>query len=335
MSSTGRCRIVPPMSRIRTDMQFRVEKLWLLPESLGRAIEFDRDGWRVRVELPRDFADWYLLDGDKRNYPNGPFAGQRTGKVVPIVAIRVSVSREAPFGATDLESRSAEDGLTRYDREAHAQARAVVEELVGWARILKGQAWLGMSHVRPVQVGPRFTFDEDADQPIVYGMGKIVVEERSPSLAIGAADFDALAPLLSDGRPDLPLADVLIADGQHLLTLDKPNPSQAVLLAAIGSEIKVKGVLRTRADATQSPLVDFILGNPREVSLQAIGLFDQVMQLVIGRSLKTDDKGVFKSLDRLFVLRNAVAHRGVAVSIADARTAVSAAVAAAHWLDRL
>ncbi len=323
------------MARIRTTMQFQVEQLWLRPEALGEAIEFERDGWLVRVEFPRDPDDWYLKQGDKKRFPAGPLAGPRTGgEVIPIVALRVSVTRDAPFGA-DVVDRAASDALTEHDDEAEAMAQAVVAELVGWTRIQKGQPWLGMSHSSPERVGGRYTFDVDANEPIIYATGQIIMVDRKPELAIDVADFQALAPFLGDNRPEMPLGDVLIADGRHLLTLGKPNPSQAVLLAAIGSEVKVKATLRANADATQGLLVDYILGNPRDVTVQAANLFDQVMFLVAGRSLKADNKPVFKALQKLFELRNAVAHRGKVVSVDDAGPAVSAAVDAAKWLDSL
>ncbi len=307
----------------------------MLRDGLGQAIEFERDGWHVRVDLPKERTDWFL-DKDKTNYPSGPFASASTAsEVVPIIAVRVSVSREAPFGANDMDSQSAQDGLTAYDTDALAFAESVVSDLVGWARIQKGQAWLGMSHARPVPVGPRFTFDEDADEQIVYGTGQVVFEDREPKIAISTDDFKRFAPLLGDGRPDMPLGDVLIADGRHLLTLEKPNPSQAVLLAAIGSEVKVKAALRAKADAAQRPFVELILSKPREVTVQAISLFDQVMTLVNGRSLKSDNNALFVSLGRLFELRNAVAHKGELVTAAQAGPAVSAAVDAASWLDGL
>lgn len=106
-------------------------------------------------------------------------------------------------------------------------------------------------------------------------------------------------------------------------------------ITAIGSEVKVKSTIRTKADAVQQLFVEFILGNPREITLRAIGLFDEVISLVVGKSLKTDNKPVFKALERLFQLRNRVAHKGELLQVSEARLAVSAAVEASHWLDSL
>jgi hypothetical protein len=114
-----------------------------------------------------------------------------------------------------------------------------------------------------------------------------------------------------------------------------PNPEQAVLLAAVGLEVAVKLALRAKVDDARRDLLDYILDHPRDVSQQAVALFDATMDVAINRSLKTEDKPLFKRVDRLFQQRNAVAHGGVRVPPSDALDSTRAAQEALVWLASL
>ena len=86
---------------------------------------------------------------------------------------------------------------------------------------------------------------------------------------------------------------------------------RAVLIAAIACEVKVKEVLRQAASEDQRSLLDFALDNPREVTVTAAdGLFDKLMLATAGRSLRQDDRQLFRHIQELYTVRNRVAHSG-------------------------
>ena len=82
-------------------------------------------------------------------------------------------------------------------------------------------------------------------------------------------------------------------------------------MAAIACEVKVKEVLRRSAGKEQRSLLDFALDNPREVTVTAAtGLFDKLMLATAGRSLRHDDRQLFKHIQELYTVRNRIAHSG-------------------------
>jgi hypothetical protein len=105
-------------------------------------------------------------------------------------------------------------------------------------------------------------------------------------------------------------------------------------MAAIACEIKVKENLRERIDEDKLPLLDFNLDSPREVTVTAAdGLFNKLILLTQGRSLRVDDKDLFKRIVELFEVRNRVAHRGEWPDPEKARDLVRAARMTFVWLD--
>lgn len=105
-------------------------------------------------------------------------------------------------------------------------------------------------------------------------------------------------------------------------------------MAAIACEVKVKVNLRERIDPADLPLLDFILENPREVTVTAAdGLFNKLMWTAQGPSLREADKDLFRSVVRLFEVRNGVAHRGEWPDVEEAKDLVRTARRAFRWLD--
>jgi hypothetical protein len=125
---------------------------------------------------------------------------------------------------------------------------------------------------------------------------------------------------------------LLLADALHHANANPPEFRRAVLLAAIALETKVKVRLRDLAKPANLPLLDFILANPRDVSVSAAVLFDRVLQCAAGRSLRIENKALFKRLERLFEVRNKLAHRGIKPSDVEAKDGVFAAREVFAWL---
>jgi hypothetical protein len=221
--------------------------------------------------------------------------------------------------------------------EALALAERVLSDVLGIVRAERGQSWLGLSSEPIPREGIASIVDCNTGArlpvgPTLRGPGARLMDVES---ALRPDDISAIVSRVADGS-QAQVADTLLADAQYLAwgDLRAPDSLRAVLMAAIACEVKVKVYLRDKTDPANLPLLDFILENPREVTVTAAdGLFNKLMRTAQGRSLRDADKELFKSVVRLFEVRNAVAHRGEWPDVEEAKDLVRAAVRAFRWLD--
>ncbi len=316
--------------------------MWVAEDAFGETLSFTRDGWEVEVKLPSTREDFGLYRPEWiREYPNGPFGGGSSGTagtgnyVRHVTAIQVTVRGDAEVSAESFDSGDLDalrEGFAHHDR-ALAVAESAAADFVGWVRVERNQPWLGQSHSRPPRIGLVNHWDEDADRWLrVGGSSGVVVQAMPRERAVRAEDVAAYAISLGQGE-EPGLAESLLRDGQYLIETDPPNPAQAVLLAAIGSEVKVKQTLRARATPEALPFVEYILEKPREVTQAAASLVDTPMKLVSGRSLKEERRPLFNAVGKLFEDRNAVAHKAGAIDLQTARNHIKTALALFDWLD--
>jgi hypothetical protein len=122
---------------------------------------------------------------------------------------------------------------------------------------------------------------------------------------------------------------------ESALAAARRDVRRAVLLAAIASEVKIKDTLREKTPSHQKDLVDVILKGWREVDIAIAQLPHKAMRAAVGRSLHKDDPRLFDAVEKLFTLRNRIAHDGVEPTLSQAREAVTAAVQLSAWLDGL
>ena len=73
--------------------------------------------------------------------------------------------------------------------------------------------------------------------------------------------------------------------------------------------------------------------------MSAAGLFDKAMKAAVGRSLKEDDRALYKGIDNgkhgLFYKRNKIAHAGFVIGRDEAKESLSCARKVFAWLDGL
>jgi hypothetical protein len=144
----------------------------------------------------------------------------------------------------------------------------------------------------------------------------------------------ALAEDAGEGPPGLLAALAKVAE--HYARYAVRDLRRAVLMAAIACEVKLKETLRRCATDAQQSLVDFALDNPHEVTVTAAdGLFDKLMLATLGRSLRKEDTPLFKDIQRLYKVRNAITHRGTMPDEADVGCVVRAARRCFIWPDSL
>lgn len=159
--------------------------------------------------------------------------------------------------------------------------------------------------------------------PIRKGIGMVV---GYPTLSAEMAQR-----VLRDG-PDA--TSSLLAQASYLVrSVRDPQPGLAVLLAAVACEAHVKEVLLERVDSATKPLLDTLLRKPRIFQEPALELFGEVARAVLGRSLRDDDRALWKKIDELFQARNKMAHVADRPSLEKARELVIAANQAMKWLD--
>ncbi|MFN0105557.1 MAG: hypothetical protein ACKV2U_26155 [Bryobacteraceae bacterium] len=314
------------MARRRAEFHFAVQNLLVHTDVLGTELEFERGGFRVEVWFP---AAKYRAGRDFGGI-NYRISDRLSGPARAVDKLRVFVVGDGPRGE-DTEASIV------HLRKSFQIAEAVVGELIEWSRI-DGQSWLGLHGQLPKLVGEASLEDETSctlfgynDDGLPYREPDTVDYEIKSSLDQTRA-FE-LRRLLSDGRPSLPFAETLLADALYFIQLNPPDSHRAVLIAAIACEVKVKDALRKKTPTERLPLVNLILENPRDWSMAAQALYDKVTKAAFGRSLKDENRILFKEIGELFELRNKIAHKGEKPDQAESKRLVRAGRRAFAWLD--
>jgi hypothetical protein len=232
------------------------------------------------------------------------------------------------------------------DDKVHTIADAVMRDFIEWHRV-RGQTWLGLHGQAPKRLRFERYLDEDTGKPPSYSVTIDLSEifnhpsvralpERLMRRFSSATDEKHLLALrgnLEAGRrPDL--ADQMLADALYFADRDEPELPRAVLFAAIACELNIKHILLSKASAEKRPLVDALLGNPRDFSMQVTGLFDKALKATLGRSLREDNRPLFNLVNKLFESRNKIAHEG---QTPDDKLSeyIRAASDVFQWLDRI
>jgi len=315
---------------------FSVRGLFVAREVLGARYDVTYDGAAFELELPSPKN--LNGPGDPPYWASdafGPPSSSVVGDPHQLLSIRVvRVFSEVEFDAPADE----DERLTRaWDvvRDAAEGPRAMVSELLRGFRATHRQTWLGLSNEAPRLLYGELR-DPQLDEMIVNtGPDPTVLEMRPPERAITPADFaQAVAAITRGDMP--PTAENLLSDAEYLAWNARPRDlTRAVLLAAVAAEVKVKTALRSKCAPQLLPLVDVVLDNPREVTLAAASLFDSAASAALGRSLRSDDRELYKRVVRLFEVRNRIAHYGEAPEPTEGADCIGAARGAFTWLDNL
>jgi hypothetical protein len=174
-----------------------------------------------------------------------------------------------------------------------------------------------------VAIDPETEVEIAIPVPIKKGIGLVV---GYPPLTLERAQ-----QVLRDG-PDA--ISSLLAQAKYLVrSVRDPQPGLAILLAAVACEARVKEVLLERASPATKPLLDTLLRKPRIFQEPALELFGEVSKAVLGKSLREDDRPLWKKIDELFQARNKMAHVADRPPLEKARELVFAANDAMEWLD--
>jgi hypothetical protein len=306
----------------------------VLGETLGSAIRFERDGSRIEIRFRID--DWAFLRATGTSATEKQSNGAISIRGINVLVFECTVSA-LEGGLSESAEDEADEELSNFLRRTYQTAEGVAADFVECAR-LRGQPWLGVHGQRPELVGDPRVSDGHAD----HWLDVDGVPYRNPEpqqcpveAAISPDVVSSLAGLLGDERPELPIAETLLADALHFAWLNPPDLQRAVLMAAIGCEVKVKARLREKVSAEGLPLIDLLLGNPRDWSVAAIALFDKGMFAALHRSLKSENRELYKRVSQMFELRNRIAHLGERPNELAAKDAIAAVREVFRWLDEL
>jgi hypothetical protein len=263
-----------------------------------------------------------------------PQTGELHAAVVDTFEVRVSVK------LTDVP-------LKDLIEQAFPVGLEVAERFLAWMRTEGGQYWLPSWHEGLEVASPwgRLVLagtDQEVD-PNARWLPGHAMAARSPERAASPQVIDrVLAQAQLGAEP--PVQDLLLADAAAVAdTLsvtamwkyERRDTARAVLLAGIATEVKIKRTLMEHAPPQFHALLDVILDNPREIVVAAGQLLDKPMKAALGMSLREEDRALFKEVtERLFPLRNRVAHHGYEPTLAEAQDAVITASRLSGWLDR-
>jgi hypothetical protein len=200
-----------------------------------------------------------------------------------VLVVQVVVETQGDVSAADFRSdaSSGEAGKRAVELMDHAQtvAEEVISEFVALVRAEHGFHWLGLSTDRVQQVGPNELREAATGARLPVGASKLLYGTvHTVEDALSLREIVAALDRVTSGESP-PLAEVLLADAQHLATdglqFVSKDGLRAVLMAAIACEVKAKVNIRERAKPEQRQLIEYLLGNPREITVTAAdGLFN-------------------------------------------------------------
>jgi hypothetical protein len=332
--------------------QFRVDGLLISPELIDArtTLTFESHNMAFAIPSAADVSN----DPDEHNVKLPDVIGLRPqghdfllhAFSVPVIRVEVEVDNERLSESDDARIAILRDNLEL--------ARRFAESYVALARTRLGQYWLGASAERlrlwglsklrdsqgrtvPLDDGRNGASPLELDVRHEHERTVADVEHLSElSLVTWQRHAFLLKDVIDEAVPALP--EVFLSDARYAaLRVGGSDLRQAVLLAAVACETKVKTVITTLATEEKQSLVTLLLENPRDWSMSAVSLFDKGLKAICGRSLREEDKNLYKQIDMLFQDRNKIAHRGSAgISSPEAlRGYVAAATAAFNWLDEL
>ena len=327
------------MPEATAHFHFEILGLMCRPELLGLTFDIERGEHSVAISFPSD------IESFQDSCTSPPLGGgtQSTGGewlVRAVLLVRASVNVNLPYEREELDDGrlprdSYDEGQQELARAADA-ARRAVGDYVAEVRARHKQHWLGLSGVTPRIGGLTQVIERGTSRRYRTGyQDPLRVISFGDEHAINLSQHKTVLEKIRD-EYNAPLEESLFADAKYLAWIaDPPQLREAVLLAAVACEVKIKQMLYLACPPEASPILDWALNSPRDVSQQAVGLFDKVAEAVTGRSLRLEGKSVYKDLDKLFQDRNAIAHRGSAIEPSEVRSHLRAAEAAIAWADSL
>jgi hypothetical protein len=306
-------------------------------DALGKTFTFSLESTPVEVTIPQgpdDFLFWRpFVPGEYRAVLDVPLLDETFVQVIRVAVLVGADTSAAAASAGDQEALAR--AVEAIDKAQEMAVRAITG-FVAWVRATTRITGIGVSGEAPPLAGPVRAFESGTGRLFNTGPTiRSIAVGRDPEgqYSLTAADLNKIAERVGQGN-EAPVGETLLADAEYYVGHAVRDFRRAVLMAAIAWEVKVKDVLRHVASEEQQSLLDFALENPREVTVTAAdGLFDKLMHATSGRSLRQDDRQLFKHIQELYTVRNRIAHSGRLPDELEAGRVVRSARRCFTWLD--
>jgi hypothetical protein len=330
------------MTRLAAVFHFEVNHLWVQAQLLGTSHVREYQGTVVRLTIPSSERD-FGLDASRSldlRALTGKSATAEGMSAHGVGMVQVSVLFDASISSGDFihdpPQHIMEAGFEAL-RQAYETATSFLGHYLDLVHTQGGQYWLGLTGALVKQVWLSILLEHDTGITLpvsigppmrghVFDLDSALTTERHDAIAGDAAQHR---------EPSLPGS--LLADAKYLGWIhESEDLREAVLLAAIACEVKIKSVLRNLVDAKSAPLLDIIIDNPSDVSMPVAALFSRAAKAIAGHSLSDEDGSLYRAVEKLFKVRNHIAHRGgMGVTKEQMREAVAAASKAFQWLESI
>lgn len=316
---------------------FRLDELLVASELLGSASAVDRDGYHIHFTIPASQEDFGLAGDPDVFALGGGWQRENEWTCRELGLVRLSVELKLPDAVLkeELDRATIDEAYKLLAAAANAATR-YLRDYLDLIRTRHGQFWLAYSSQSPKLVGPTTVVDRATGERIRTGYNdplKAVMHASEQALSADA-HAEALREVEQGDTATVP--DLLLADAMYLAwTSDALQYREAVLMAAMAAEVKIKETLDLVCAESARPILAFALRNPRDVSVQAVALYDKAAEAVTGRSVRKENPKLYKSLIRLFEDRNDVAHRANTAKPDQIRADLVAARDAILWADDL
>jgi hypothetical protein len=319
---------------------FQVPGLWINTELLGTRNTTTFRGRPITLVLPDGPADLVLnkTDSDVRIFGVYRHYSGQGPSATDVLLVRVEVGIDEDLAELGVPARDLFMRGTSILTDAVQTAQAFMQEYLSLVRSQLDQYWVGPSALQLDPVQTCELRDSDGRNIPAEYMRKFRIKgPRTPELAVSTSVQKDLMRQVSEGVK-AGIAETFLSDAKFIgLESDHPDLRQAILLAAIACEVKVKEVLITLASTEQKRVLNLLLENPRDWSMGAAALFDKGMDAICNRSLRRESKALYKDIELLFQNRNRIAHRGGAGISNDEELKghLTAATYAFIWLNNL
>lgn len=306
------------MTHVTVALHFPISDLRVSLEMPGSRVEFIVDDYSCAIMFPQvDFVNerikWQSAYATTGRHPVG---GRPTEYVIRELRIEVQVPSSGTIFVTPGADGKEPTVRHNFDVESlFATGEKIVNKALrrylDYVRFRHEQYWL-----RSSSIVHRNVYNE-----VIDSTGHVIasnLNDRRGTVAPQSGDEGLLTEaksksIISQLEQDvgIELEEELLADARFMGWPPKdPYYRLATVLAAMACELKIKNTLVRLARPDQQELVEFILKNYRDVAYALIHLYDSGLKAVCGRSLREDDRELYKRINELFEIRNAIVHRG-------------------------
>lgn len=306
------------MTHVTVALHFPISELRVSSEMPGSRVECIVDDYSCAIIFPQiDFVNecikWQSTDATTGRHPVG---GRPTEYIIRELRIETQVQSSGSTFVTlgvDGEESTVTHNFDVKSLFATGEeiANKVLRRYLDYVRFRHEQYWL-----RSSSIVHRNVYNEVIDSTgraiesnLNDRRGIVAPQSGEDGLLTVAKSNSIVSQIEQD--VGIELEEELLADARFIGWPPKdPYYRLATVLAAMACELKIKNTLVRLARPDQQELVEFILKNYRDVAYALIHLYDSGLKAVCGRSLREDDRELYKRINELFEIRNAIVHRG-------------------------